>query len=107
MDHSVDHETATPGLEILDSGPDPEANYLKQEETEALSEAIGKLRGKLRTAIELRELRELSTKETARSMGLSVGAVKARVFHGRTKLHNALRRRGIAPKRVQRMAVAA
>ena len=107
MDHSADHETATPRLETPDSAPNPEANYLKQEETEALSEAIGKLRAKMRTAIELRELSELSTKETARCMGVSVGAVKARVFHGRAKLHTALRRRGIAPKRVQRLAVAA
>lgn len=107
IDNSGEHGTATPDLEIPDAGPDPEANFLKQEETEALSAAIGKLRVGLRTAIKLRELSELSTKETARCMGLSVGAIKARVFHGRTKLHNALRRRGVAPKRVQRLAVAA
>ena len=36
--------------------------------------------------IELKELRELSAQETARHMGLSLAAVKARVFHGRKKL---------------------
>jgi len=40
----------------------------------------------MRKAIELRELGERSTEETARLMGISVGAVKARVFHGRRKL---------------------
>jgi DNA-directed RNA polymerase specialized sigma24 family protein len=45
----------------------------------------------IRTAIELRELRELSTKEAARVMGLSVAAVKARVFNGRRKLHQVLK----------------
>jgi DNA-directed RNA polymerase specialized sigma24 family protein len=39
-----------------------------------------------RTAIELRELAELSTHETARRMGVSVGAAKARIFHGRRTL---------------------
>ena len=89
IDNSREDETAT-GLEIPDSGPDPEANYLKREETEALAAAINKLKVGLRTAIELRELAELSTQETARHMGLSVAAVKARVFHGRRKLRKAL-----------------
>jgi hypothetical protein len=39
----------------------------------------------------LRELGELSTEETARSLQLSVGAVKSRLFHGRRKLHERLR----------------
>jgi DNA-directed RNA polymerase specialized sigma24 family protein len=39
-----------------------------------------------REAIELRELNELSTEETAGVIGLSAAAVKARVFHGRKKL---------------------
>ncbi len=38
------------------------------------------------------ELGELSTKEAARVMGLSVEAVKGRVFHGRRKLHQVLKR---------------
>ena len=40
----------------------------------------------MRKAIELRELDERSTEETAQIMGISVSAVKARVFHGRRKL---------------------
>ena len=57
-----------------------------------LSTAMKELTLPTRTAIELRELRELSTRETARLMGLSVGAVKARVFHGRKKLREGLKR---------------
>jgi len=45
----------------------------------------------MRKAIQLREFGELSTGETAQVMGLSVGAVKARVFHGRRKLREALK----------------
>ena len=107
IDDSSENETDIPGLEIPDSGPDPEAKYLKQEEAEALSAAIGKLRVRLRTAIELPELGELSTEETARCLGLSVAAVKARMFHGRRKLRQSLRRSGVTPKRVQRFALAA
>jgi RNA polymerase sigma-70 factor, ECF subfamily len=98
IDDSSGDETATHDLEIPDSGPDPEANYLKREETEVLSAAISELKPRTRTAIELRELGQLSTRETARRMGLSVGAVKTRVFHGRRKLRETLRGLGITPR---------
>ena len=56
-----------------------------------LSAAINKLTPGVRTAIELRELGELSTGEIARLMGLSVEAVKGRLFHGRKKLRKTLK----------------
>jgi predicted RNA polymerase sigma factor len=56
-----------------------------------LSAAIGTLTPGLRKAIELRDLGEFSTEETARRMGLSVAAVKSRLLHGRRKLREALR----------------
>jgi predicted DNA-binding protein (UPF0251 family) len=46
----------------------------------------------MRRAIELRELAELSTEETARRMGVSVAAVKGRLFHARKKLQEKLSR---------------
>jgi RNA polymerase sigma-70 factor, ECF subfamily len=97
IEDSSEEQTDTHGLEIPDSSPGPEANYLKREETELLSVAISKLKPRTRTAIELRELAQLSSQETARYMGLSVGAVKARVFHGRKKLRKTLRQLGIVP----------
>jgi RNA polymerase sigma-70 factor (ECF subfamily) len=84
-------EIAASLLEMPDPRPDPEANYVVRERVEVLSAAIGKLRPTVRTAIELRELADLSTRETARRMGISVGAVKARVFHGRKHLRKTLR----------------
>jgi RNA polymerase sigma-70 factor, ECF subfamily len=84
-------EIAASLLEMPDPRPDPEANYVARERVEVLSAAIGKLRPTVRTAIELRELANLSTRETARRMGISVGAVKARVFHGRNRLRKTLR----------------
>ena len=84
-DHS-EAERSAASLEMPDSSPDPEASYLRRERAQILSETLGNLRPGMRKAIELRELAELSTEETARLMGVSVAAVKARLFHARKKL---------------------
>ena len=83
-------ETAT-RFDVPDARPDPEATYLQLEETRILSIAITQLTPRLRTVLELKELRELSARETAQRTGLSVAAVKARVFHGRKKLRKHIR----------------
>jgi len=90
-DTNPDEETAT-SLEIPDSSPDPEAVYLQRERERILSVAMNELPHKTRRAIQLREIDERSTEETARIMGISIGAVKARVFQGRRKLRERLRR---------------
>jgi RNA polymerase sigma-70 factor (ECF subfamily) len=77
-------------LDMPDPRPDPEANCVVRERVDVLSAAISKLRPTVRTAIELRELADLSTRETARLMGISVAAVKARVFQGRKRLRKTL-----------------
>ncbi len=87
---SAKTETWLP-LNFLDSGPNPEDSCLDREREQILSAALNKLRPGIRKAIELRELGELSTAETALVMGLSVAAVKGRVFYGRRKLRETLR----------------
>lgn len=79
-------------LEVPDSAPGPESSYLRLEQQRILSAAVKQLNPRTRRAIELRELGELSTEETARILGLSIEAVKARVFHGRRRLLKTLRR---------------
>ena len=96
-DHSEAEGNAA-SLEISDSSPNPEASYLQRERAQILSETLGNLRPGMRKAIELRELAELSTEQTAEQMGLSVGAVKARIFHGRRKLRERLRRYMTSPR---------
>jgi RNA polymerase sigma-70 factor (ECF subfamily) len=91
IEDSGSDEGTTPAVEIADASPDPEASYLLRERTRILSVAMGQLRPGMRRAIELQELGELSIRETARYMGLSVAAVKARVFHARKKIGKALR----------------
>jgi RNA polymerase sigma-70 factor (ECF subfamily) len=87
---SHDQGVAASAMEIPDASPDPETSYLRRERVQILSETLGNLRPGMRTAIELRELAELSTEETARRMGISVGAVKTRLFHARKKLRERL-----------------
>lgn len=91
IDDSSGNEETPFELYIADSAPGPETSYLQREQSGIVSSAVRQLNPRTRKAIELRELSELSTEETARAMGLSVGAVKARVFHGRKKLREALK----------------
>jgi RNA polymerase sigma-70 factor (ECF subfamily) len=89
-DSNGDHGT-TLGLDLTDASPDPEVSYLQKEGARILAAAIRHLRPGMRRAVELRGLGELSTRETAGLMGLSVAAIKARVFHARKELGKALR----------------
>ena len=88
-DLNGNQETATV-LEVPDSRPDPEAIYSQREWVDMLSLAMNELPAGIRTAIQLRELDERSSEETARIMGISVSALKGRMFHGRRKLRERL-----------------
>jgi RNA polymerase sigma-70 factor (ECF subfamily) len=92
VDDVHDQRGAASAMEIPDASPDPETSYLRRERVQILSETLGNLRPGMRKAIELRDLAELSTEETARRMGVSVAAVKGRLFHARKKLRERLSR---------------
>src|SRR5467141_3649149 len=89
-DLNGNEETAT-GLEVPDASPDPEASYSRREWAEMLFLAVNELPPGIRRAIQLRELDERSSEETARIMGMSVSALKGRMFHGRRKLRERLK----------------
>ena len=90
IDESSNTEETSCDPEVPDSRFDPEAACLRREAAQILLAAMHKLAPLVRKAVELRELGGLSTRETALRMGLSVAAVKARVFHGRRKLRKTL-----------------
>jgi RNA polymerase sigma-70 factor (ECF subfamily) len=94
-------EETTKMPEVPDSSPDPEVSCSQRERERILSSSLDKLSHATRRAIQLRELDGRSTEETARIMGISVGAVKARVFHGRRKLRQALQRYVRSPRTAQ------
>jgi RNA polymerase sigma-70 factor, ECF subfamily len=91
IDDSSSHEETTPNSELADVGPDPETTYVQKEEAQILSAAMRRLRPGMRGAIELCDLRELSTLEAAARLGVSLGTIKARVFQARRKLGETLR----------------
>lgn len=92
MEESSAENEPSLSLDPPDPGPSPEDCYSQREWKEILSRAVSELSPAIRTAIELRDLGGLSTGETAGIMRVSVGAVKARLFHGRRKLRVKLKR---------------
>lgn len=93
VDESSALEENSQRTETCDPRPNPEADYTRREQERLLSWAVGNLKPGLRRAVELRDIGELSTSETARRMGLSVAAVKGRLFQARRKLSQSLARR--------------
>ena len=91
LDQSTAKEEPSLRHDVEDQSPNPEELYAQQERQRILFEAMNGLTPGIRKAIELRELGERSTEETAQIMGISASAVKARVFHGRRKLRAKLK----------------
>ena len=77
-------------LDPTDKGPTPEQALAETERRAAVLQAISYLRESLRTVVLLRELQGLTSAETARRLGLTVTAVKARTFRARRHLREYL-----------------
>lgn len=92
LDESAETEQSSSHLDVEEQGLNPEQLYAQKEQQRILSDAIKELTPGMRKAVELCELDERSTEETARIMGISVSAVMARLFHGRRKLRERLKR---------------
>jgi len=84
----VDHERtgACRALDPIDKQPTPEQALAKKEIRSAVVRAISKLRPSLRVVILLRTVHGLTNAETARRLGLTVAAVKARTIHAKRHL---------------------
>ena len=82
------HEGTNAGraLDLSDEQPTPEQALAKKEMRGAVVRAISKLRPRLRVVVLLHELHGLTSAETARHLGLTVGAVKARTFQAKRHL---------------------
>jgi RNA polymerase sigma-70 factor, ECF subfamily len=87
--------------DVTDHAANPEQSYAQREIENILASEIRALRPSIRTAIEMQQLQELSTRETAGRLGISVAAAKSRLFHGRVALRSAMRQkaRGIGSRR--------
>jgi RNA polymerase sigma factor (sigma-70 family) len=67
--------------------PDPEESCSLRERERIVKSAISGLRPRTRNVVELIHLQEHSIRETAQILGISTGAVKARMFHAKIALH--------------------
>ena len=92
LDEPVEGEEDLMPRELEDWGPSPEKQFAQTEMKEILSGVIDTLEPDFRTAFVLRDIEELSTEETAKTLGISVPAVKSRLLRARLKLRQKLDR---------------
>ncbi len=71
-------------------GDDPEQMYSEIETRQLVERAVMGLPAKYRVVVMLRDIEQLSTEEVAQDLGLSVPALKARLFRGRLMLRESL-----------------
>lgn len=87
---AVGSEGGARPLDLADRRLNAEARVCGQNQAVVLSREIRKLPAKLRCALILRDVKELTTVEAATSLGISVAAVKSRLFRARTELRRRL-----------------
>ena len=80
-------------LNLPDESPTPEETLAAEEVRAALMQSVSDLRQNLRAVILLREFQGLSNEETARRLGLTVPAVKARIHRARRWLRRHFERK--------------
>ena len=90
LDQDVQKEEDSMPREVADWSPNPEQQYNQAELRDILSKTIQGLPSGFRTVFVLRDVEGLSTEETAEVLGLTEGAVKARLFRARLKLREEL-----------------
>lgn len=69
---------------------DPESGYVRRERQKLLAQAIHRLPPVLRDVVELRQVRECSNQEIAKSLGISLSAVKSRMSRAKDALRTSL-----------------
>lgn len=76
--------------DFADWAPNPEQLLGRTETREIMEKAIQNLPVSFRTVFQLRDVDGLSTEETAEMLGLTISAVKARLFRARLRLREEL-----------------
>lgn len=92
-----------PGLhfQISDPSPNPEQTCVQRERRTILHRAIRRLRPHMRAVIEMAQFQELSLKETAKILDISVAAAKGRFFHARAALRKSVALRAVDQARTE------
>src|SRR6266568_2930778 len=92
LDEPVETGEETVKREIAVWEDNPEQRYSRDEMQHILDEAVDGLKPDFRTVFMLRDIEELSTEETAETLGISVPAVKSRLLRARLALREKLTR---------------
>ena len=92
LDEQIETESESIPREIADWGPSPEQRFSEQELKDILSAALSQLSPSTRIVFQLRDMEELSTEETAETLGISISAVKSRMLRARLQLREKLNR---------------
>jgi RNA polymerase sigma-70 factor (ECF subfamily) len=92
LDEPVELGEETVQREIAVWDDNPEQQYSQEEWRKILDEAVDSLKPDFRTVFVLRDIEELSTEETAETLGISVPAVKSRLLRARLALRERLTR---------------
>ena len=92
LDEPVELGEETVTREIAAWDDNPEQQYSQEEWRRILDEAVESLKPDFRTVFVLRDIEELSTEETAETLGISVPAVKSRLLRARLALRERLTR---------------
>jgi RNA polymerase sigma-70 factor (ECF subfamily) len=92
----VETERGAVQREFGDRSKDPERYYAEQELRETLAQALKGLSPRLCAAFVLRNVEEMSMRETAAVLGLSASAVKSRVVRARARLRKRLQKMFLA-----------
>jgi len=92
LDEPVETGEDTVVREIAVWEDNPEQKYSREELATILEEAVDTLRPAFRTVFVLRDIEEMSTEETAETLGISVPAVKSRLLRARLQLRERLTR---------------
>jgi RNA polymerase sigma factor (sigma-70 family) len=98
---SISDDTSQEILKISDYLPNPEASCAQRERESIFLSAIEGLRPSLRRVLQLRDLQERSTAETAQIVDISIGATKGRLFHARAALRKSAVLRAISQARTE------
>lgn len=85
-------ELVTPEIELPSNDPNPEEQCARIEQQKILLEALLKLPGPFRTAIELCDLEGLPAKDAAQRLGVPLSTMKARLFRSRQALKTTILR---------------
>ena len=88
LDRGVDPSELSPAS----TTPSPHAVLERQDQVGLLKEALKGLSPSLRTALLLRDIRELTYQEIAGELGVPEGTVKSRINRGRAELARQLKR---------------